>query len=144
MKCWYFMNQTKSWRDFLLPLSVPTGNVKERVQENFQCYYMNYLLIFLVMSTPQPETAFPTLFLILLWLIFIVKNESNGDFSVGRFKIGKTPRLVAALLIAAALLLFIWGVVFPMSVLRAMPVVLIHCVLHSVPPHPVDESNKDM
>eukprot|EP00747_Dinoflagellata_sp_TGD_P168976 gnl/TRDRNA2_/TRDRNA2_196705_c0_seq1.p1 gnl/TRDRNA2_/TRDRNA2_196705_c0~~gnl/TRDRNA2_/TRDRNA2_196705_c0_seq1.p1 ORF type:complete len:283 (+),score=57.58 gnl/TRDRNA2_/TRDRNA2_196705_c0_seq1:97-945(+) len=131
-----FLSKAQPWREFLLPLSIPTAAEGcSRLTANLYYFQTNYAILFVVQLVItillQPSALFCIVGTILAWMAFLKKNEDpNWKPVVGGVELGPMQRWLALAVITAILLLCVAGGTIFSAALMFVMGAAVHGVIH--------------
>lgn len=131
-----FLAKAQPWKDFCLPLSVPTSTeVCSRLTGNLYCFQTNYAILLVVQLLAsillQPSALLSIVVVAAVWILFLKKNQ-DPDWKpvVGGTELGPIQRWLA-LASSTILILFIMaGSVISNALFMYLLFALLHGCLH--------------
>lgn len=133
-----FLQKAQPWRDFLLPLSLPTANQGcTRLTTNIYSYQTNYAILFVVQLVVavllQPSALISIVIIAVAWMLFLKKNEDpDWNPTAGGVQLGPMRRWLLLAAITALVLLIVAGGTIFNAALFYVAIVCVHGMFHDV------------
>lgn len=131
-----FLNRAQPWREFLLPLSLPSAaDGCSRLTANLYNFQTNYAILFvvsLVMSLLlQPSALMSIIITVVVWVFFMKKNQdTEWKPMVGGVELGPVQRWIAMAGATAVFLLFMAGSTIFNTALTYVFFAFVHGTVH--------------
>eukprot|EP00928_Gymnodinium_smaydae_P032790 TRINITY_DN23663_c0_g1_i1.p1 TRINITY_DN23663_c0_g1~~TRINITY_DN23663_c0_g1_i1.p1 ORF type:complete len:298 (-),score=60.13 TRINITY_DN23663_c0_g1_i1:76-864(-) len=131
-----FLSRAQPWREFLLPLSIPSAKDScSRITANLYCFQTNYAILFavyLVMTIIlQPSALIAVVVTIVAWVLFLKKNDDpEWKPELGGVALGPIQRWLLLAAVTALVLLVMAGSTIFNSALMYVFFACVHGVVH--------------
>lgn len=131
-----FLQTAQPWREFLLPLSLPTAaDGCARMTTNAYNYQTNYAILFvgqlLLTIVLQPSALMSIVILAVVWVFFLKKNDDpDWHPEVGGVKLGPVQRWLALAAVTVLVLLFMAGSAISDAIFFFVLLAFAHSIFH--------------
>jgi len=131
-----FLQKAQPWREFLLPLSLPTAAEGcSRMTANVYNFQTNYAILFVVQLLLtillQPSALLSIVILAVVWVFFLKKNDDpDWHPEIGGVKLGPVQRWLALAAVTVIVLLFMAGSAISDAIFLFVALAFVHSVVH--------------
>lgn len=131
-----FLQTAQPWREFLLPLSLPSAaDGCARMTTNAYNYQTNYAILFvcqlLLTVILQPSALMSIVILAVVWVFFLKKNDDpDWHPEVGGVKLGPVQRWLALAAVTVLVLLFMAGSAISDAIFFFVLLAFAHSIFH--------------